>query len=296
MTNTKSGFVALVGRPNTGKSTLLNAIIGEKIAIVSYRPQTTRNRINGILTKDDYQIVFTDTPGIHKPKTKLSEEMVSAANSTVTDSDVTVLVVEPRIPGDIEKNIINGFVKNNIKAILVINKIDTVKKDTLLPVISEYSALYDFMNIIPVSAMKRDGIEILLDILKENLIEGPFFYPPEMKTDVDERTAVCEVVREKLLKLLNEEIPHGLALENVVYEDLGTLLKLGINIYCERDGHKRIIIGKKGDLIKKAGTYAREELERKLNKKIHLELWVKVTPDWRNNIYKIRSFGLTDLN
>ena len=295
MTNTKSGFVALVGRPNTGKSTLLNAIIGEKIAIVSYRPQTTRNRINGILTKDDYQIVFTDTPGIHKATTRLSEEMVSVANNTVTDSDVTVLVVEPRLPGDIEKNIIRGFSKNNIKAILVINKIDTIKKDTLLPVISEYSQLYDFMNIIPISAMKRDGIDILLNILKENLIEGPFFYPPEMKTDVDERTGVCEVVREKLLKLLNEEVPHGIALENVIYEDLGTLLKLGINIYCERDGHKRIIIGKNGDLIKKAGTYAREELEKKLGKKIHLDLWVKVTPDWRNNIYKIKSFGLGDL-
>jgi len=295
MNQTKSGFVALVGRPNTGKSTLLNAIIGEKIAIVSYRPQTTRNRINGILTKDDYQIVFTDTPGIHKPKTKLSEEMVSAANNTVTDSDVTVLVVEPRLPGDIEKNIINGFIKNKIRAILVVNKIDTVRKDLLLPVISAYSELYDFMNIIPISAMKRDGVDILLDVLKGTLIDGPFFYPPEMKTDVDERTAVCEVVREKLLKLLNEEIPHGLALENVIYEDLGTLLKLGINIYCERDGHKRIIIGKNGDLIKKAGTYAREELEKKLGKKIHLELWVKVTPDWRNNIYKIRSLGLSDI-
>jgi len=294
MENTKSGFVALVGRPNTGKSTLLNAIIGEKIAIVSYRPQTTRNRINGILTRDNYQIVFTDTPGIHKPKTKLSEEMVSAANNTVTDSDVTVLVVEPRLSGDIEKNIIKGFSKNKIKAILVINKIDTIRKDALLPIIAEYSELYDFMNIIPVSAMKRDGIDILLDVLKENLIEGPFFYPPEMKTDVDRRTAVCEVVREKLLKLLNEEIPHGLALENVIYEDLGNLLKLGINIYCERDGHKRIIIGKNGDLIKKAGTYAREELEKKLGKKIHLELWVKVTPDWRNNIYKIKGFGLLD--
>lgn len=292
---TKSGFVALVGRPNTGKSTLLNALIGEKIAIVSYRPQTTRNRVTGILTKDDYQIVFTDTPGIHKPKTRLGDEMVTAANNAVLDSDTTVLVVEPRLPGDIEKNIINGFKKNNTDAILVINKIDTVRKDSLLPVISGYSELYDFKNIVPISGLKQDGLDILLDILKENLIEGPFFYPPEMKTDTDERTSVCEVVREKLLILLNEEIPHGIAVEAIVFENGKSLLKIGVNIYCERDGHKRIIIGKNGDLLKKVGTLAREELEKKYRKKVHLELWVKVNPDWRNNIYKIKSLGLSDL-
>jgi GTP-binding protein Era len=292
---TKSGFVALVGRPNTGKSTLLNALIGEKIAIVSYRPQTTRNRVTGILTKDDYQIVFTDTPGIHKPKTRLGDEMVTVANNAVLDSDTTVLVVEPRLPGDIEKNILNGFKKNNTDAILVINKIDTVRKDSLLPVISEYSELYDFKNIVPISGLKQDGLDILLDILKENLIEGPFFYPPEMKTDTDERTAVCEVVREKLLILLNEEIPHGIAVEAIVFENGKSLLKIGVNIYCERDGHKRIIIGKNGDLLKKVGTLAREELEKKYGKKVHLELWVKVNPDWRNNIYKIKSLGLSDL-
>ena len=292
---TRSGFVALVGRPNTGKSTLLNSIIGEKVAIVSYRSQTTRNRIVGILTQGDDQIVFTDTPGIHKPKTRLGEEMMAAANGAITDCDVTVLVAEPRLPGEIEKKIIQGFQKNHIPAILVLNKIDTVPKENLLPVILEYSQLYDFIEIIPVSALKRDGIDLLISALKKHLVEGPFFYPEDMKTDMDERTAVCEIVREKLLKLLNEEIPHGLALETVVMEQSAKLLKCGVNIYCEKDGHKRIIIGKDGAFIKKIGMLAREELEKKYGKKVHLELWVKVNRDWRNNIYKIRSFGLGDV-
>ena len=287
---TKSGFVALVGRPNTGKSTLLNALIGEKIAIVSYRPQTTRNRINGILTDGDYQIVFTDTPGIHNPKTRLGDEMVSRAKTTVTDSDMAVLVVEPRLPGDIEKTIIRSFQKNNIHAILAVNKIDTINKANLLPVISAYSELYGFSDIVPISSLKRDGVDILLNIIKKNMVEGPFYYPDYMKSDVDERTAICEVVREKFLKLLNEEVPHGLALETIVYEDTENLLTLGINVYCEREGHKRIIIGKNGDLIKKVGTYAREELEKKYDKKIFLELWVKIDADWRNKPNKIKNF------
>ncbi|MBE7019762.1 MAG: GTPase Era [Ruminococcaceae bacterium] len=292
---TRSGFVALVGRPNTGKSTLLNSIIGEKVAIVSYRSQTTRNRIVGILTQGDDQIVFTDTPGIHTPKTRLGEEMMSAANGAVADCDLTVLVAEPRFPGDIEKKIIENFKKNNIPAILVLNKIDTIPKEKLLPVILEYSKLYDFIEVIPVSALKRDGIDLLISILKDHLIEGPFFYPEDMKTDTDPRMQICEIIREKLLKLLNEEIPHGLALETVQMEETKTLLKCGVNIYCERDGHKRIIIGKEGSFLKKIGTMAREELEKKYGKKVHLELWVKVNRDWRNNIYKIRTFGLSDV-
>ncbi len=292
---TRSGFVALVGRPNTGKSTLLNSIIGEKVAIVSYRSQTTRNRIVGILTEGDDQIVFTDTPGIHTPKTRLGEEMMSAANGAVADCDLTVLVAEPKFPGDIEKRIIENFKKNNTLAILVINKIDTIPKDRLLPIISEYSKLYDFIEIIPLSALKRDGVSLLVSILKEHLMEGPFFYPEDMKTDSDVRTQICEIIREKLLRLLNEEIPHGLALETVVMEESKNLMKCGVNIYCEKDGHKRIIIGKEGAFIKKIGMLAREELERKFGKKVHLELWVKVNRDWRNNIYKIRSFGLGDV-
>lgn len=289
---TRSGFVALVGRPNTGKSTLLNCMIGEKIAIVSYRPQTTRSRIVGILTQGDDQIVFTDTPGIHTPKTRLGEEMISAANGAIVDCDLTLLVAEPRLPGNIEKKIIAGFQKNKVPAILVLNKIDTVSKETLLPVIAAYAELYNFLEVVPVSARTQDGVGLLIRILKEHLTEGPFFYPEDQKTDVSEPMRICEIIREKLLMLLQEEIPHGLALEMVQMEHTPTLLRCGVNIYCEKDSHKRIIIGKDGSFLKQVGMLAREELERQYQKKVHLELWIKVNRDWRNNPAKIRSFGL----
>lgn len=291
---TKSGFIAITGRPNTGKSTLLNAIIGKKIAIVSYKPQTTRGRITGILTQGDYQLVFTDTPGIHKPKTKMSEEMVACANNTISDCDLSLLVVEPRFPGDTEKNIIDDFKKSKTPAILVVNKTDTVKSSDLLPVISEYTKLYDFKEVVPLSALKKENIDTLIEILKGYTEEGPFYYPEDMETDSDTLTFFCEIIREKMLKLINEEIPHGVAVEPVTFEEGGKLIKCGVNIYCERDSHKKIIIGKNGELIKKIGMYAREELEKKYGKKVFLDLWVKVKPDWRNNPSRIKSFKIGD--
>ncbi len=293
--NTKSAFVALIGRPNTGKSTLLNAIIGEKIAIVSHKPQTTRNNIKGIYTTDNYQIVFTDTPGIHKPKNLLSKEMVSMAESSASDCDVCVLVCEGKAPGDIEKNILEKLKKGNMKCILVINKIDKVEKTSLLPVIEEYSKLYDFEDIIPISALKRNGIDILKKSLEKFLVDGPFYYPEYMKSDNDEATYFCEIVREKILRQLNEEVPHGVALEPVIFETKKGVISATINIYCEKESHKKIIIGKNGETLKRIGTYAREELEKKYNKKVFIELWVKVRNDWRNDIRRIKNFGLADM-
>jgi len=290
----KSGFIAITGRPNTGKSTLLNAIIGKKIAIVSYKPQTTRNRITGILTDGDCQLVFTDTPGIHKPKTKMSEEMVSCAENVISDCDLSLLVVEPKLPGDTEKKIIEDFKKSKTDAILVVNKTDTVKSAELLPVISEYTKLYDFKEVVPLSALKKDNIKTLIEILKNYAQEGPFYYPEDMETDTDDATFICEIIREKMLRLINEEIPHGVAVETVTFEDTKTLLKCGVNIYCEKESHKKIIIGKNGELIKKIGTMAREELEKKHSKKVFLDLWVKVKPDWRNNPSRIKSFKIGD--
>lgn len=293
--NTKSAFVALIGRPNTGKSTLLNAIMGEKIAIVSHKPQTTRNNIKGIYTNGNTQIVFTDTPGIHKPKNLLSKEMVSMAENSASDCDVCVLVCDAKAPGDTEKNILSKLKKANMKCILVINKIDKIEKTVLLPIIEEYSKLYDFEDIIPISALRKNGIDILKKSLEKFLVDGPFYYPEYMKSDNDEATYFCEIVREKILRQLNEEVPHGVALEPVTFEEQKGLISASVNIYCEKESHKKIIIGKNGETLKRIGSYAREELEKKYKKKVFLQLWVKVRNDWRNDIRRIKNFGLADM-
>jgi len=220
--------------------------------------------------------------------------MVSCAENVISDCDLSLLVVEPKLPGDTEKKIIEDFKKSKTDAILVVNKTDTVKSAELLPVISEYTKLYDFKEVVPLSALKKDNIKTLIEILKNYAQEGPFYYPEDMETDTDDATFICEIIREKMLRLINEEIPHGVAVETVTFEDTKTLLKCGVNIYCEKESHKKIIIGKNGELIKKIGTMAREELEKKHSKKVFLDLWVKVKPDWRNNPSRIKSFKIGD--
>ena len=288
----KSGFVSIIGRPNVGKSTLINRLVGEKIAIISSKPQTTRNNILGILTKDDMQIVFTDTPGIHEPTSKLAELMVKNATEAMHDTDVILFLVEP-IPnvGRTEEKIIEGLKKQHAPVILVINKIDTVQKDILLEVIAKYTEKFDFCAVVPISAMRKNGIEALMDEITPHIPEGPQFYPEDMITDQPERQMAAEVIREKLLRSLDKEVPHGIAIEIFSMKDTKDTLKIEANIYCEKQSHKGIIIGKGGTLLKKIGSQAREDLERMHEKRVYLELWVKVNEDWRNKRGKIANFG-----
>lgn len=288
----KSGFVSIIGRPNVGKSTLINRLVGEKIAIISSKPQTTRNNILGILTKDDMQIVFTDTPGIHEPTSKLAELMVKNATEAMHDTDVILFLVEPIANvGRTEERIIEGLRKQKAPVILVINKIDTVKKDVLLEVIAKYTEKFDFYAVVPISAMRKNGIDALMDEITPHIPEGPQFYPEDMITDQPERQMAAEVIREKLLRSLDKEVPHGIAIEIFSMKDTKDTLKIEANIYCEKQSHKGIIIGKSGALLKKIGTQAREDLERMHEKKVYLELWVKVNEDWRNKRGKIANFG-----
>ena len=288
----KSGFVSIIGRPNVGKSTLINRLVGEKIAIISSKPQTTRNNILGILTKDDMQIVFTDTPGIHEPTSKLAELMVKNATEAMHDTDAILFLVEPIANvGRTEERIIEGLKKQKAPVILVINKIDTVKKDVLLEVIAKYTEKYDFCAVVPISAMRKNGIDTLMDEITPHIPEGPQFYPEDMITDQPERQMAAEVIREKLLRSLDKEIPHGIAIVIFSMKDTKDTLKIEANIYCEKQSHKGIIIGKSGALLKKIGTQAREDLERMHEKKVYLELWVKVNEDWRNKRGKIANFG-----
>ncbi len=288
----KSGFVSIIGRPNVGKSTLINRLVGEKIAIISSKPQTTRNNILGILTKDDMQIVFTDTPGIHEPTSKLAELMVKNATEAMHDTDAILFLVEPiSNVGRTEERIIEGLKKQKAPVILVINKIDTVKKDVLLEVIAKYTQKFDFCAVVPISAMKKNGIDALMEEITPHIPEGPQFYPEDMITDQPERQMAAEVIREKLLRSLDKEVPHGIAIEIFSMKDTKDTLKIEANIYCEKQSHKGIIIGKSGALLKKIGTQAREDLERMHDKKVYLELWVKVNEDWRNKRGKIANFG-----
>lgn len=288
----KSGFVSIIGRPNVGKSTLINRLVGEKIAIISSKPQTTRNNILGILTKDDMQIVFTDTPGIHEPTSKLAELMVKNATEAMHDTDAILFLVEPIANvGRTEERIIEGLKKQKAPVILVINKIDTVKKDVLLEVIAKYTQKFDFCAVVPISAMKKNGIDALMEEITPHIPEGPQFYPEDMITDQPERQMAAEVIREKLLRSLDKEVPHGIAIEIFSMKDTKDTLKIEANIYCEKQSHKGIIIGKSGALLKKIGTQAREDLQRMHDKKVYLELWVKVNEDWRNKRGKIANFG-----
>ncbi len=289
-----SGFVSLVGRPNVGKSTLMNCLIGEKIAIISNKPQTTRNKITSILTKDDFQCVFLDTPGIHKAKHKLGEFMVRSAENTFNEVDLVLMLVEPLTEAHpLDRYVIERLEKVKTPVVLVINKIDTIEKDKLLEVIAHYSSLYPFAQVVPVSAMKGENTEQLLSVIKSYLPEGPQYFPADMVTDQPERQIAAEIIREKALYVLQDEIPHGIAVEimSMKQRPQKDMVDVEATIYCERDSHKGIIIGKGGNMLKKIGSMARKDIERLLGSPIYLQLWVKVKKDWRDNDFLLKNFG-----
>ena len=287
-----SGFVCIVGRPNVGKSTLMNAILGEKIAIISNKPQTTRNKILTIYSEDECQIVFVDTPGVHRPKTKLGEYMNTSVKEAMGDVDAALFLVEAtREIGETEAEIMRRLKSKNIPTILIINKIDLMEKEALLPLIDAYQKEMEFASIIPISALKENGVDLVVEEVKKLLPEGPMFYPDDMITDQTERTIVSEVVREKMLRLLDKEVPHGTAVVVDKMKEDGDLVRISATIYCEKATHKGIIIGKGGAMLKRIGSYARTDLEKFLDKKVFLELWVKVKDDWRNKEGSIEDFG-----
>ncbi len=293
----KSGFVTLIGRPNVGKSTLMNQIIGQKIAITSNKPQTTRNRIQTVFTDERGQIIFLDTPGIHKAKNKLGEYMVNVAERTLKEVDVIMWLVEPTtFIGAGERHIAEQLQKTSTPVLLVINKIDTVKKEELLAVIDTYSKIYDFAEIIPVSALKGENADHLVEMLFSYLQEGPQFYDEDTITDQPERQIVAELIREKALRSLSDEIPHGIAvsIERMRERKNGKIMDIDATIICERDSHKGIIIGKKGSMLKKIGTLARGEIENLLDIQVNLQLWVKVKKDWRDSDFLLKNYGYQD--
>lgn len=289
---TKTGFIAIVGRPNVGKSTLLNHILGEKVAIVSKRPQTTRNRITGIHTVGEDQFVFLDTPGIHNPRTKLGDYMVKTTSSAIGEADAVILVVEPRESvGEIEAAVIERIKGMGIGAILAINKIDAVTPANVAKTIAAYSEAFSFDAVVPMAAKNGKNVPVLLEECKRYLNESPWFFPDDIVTDQPERQIVAEIIREKLLRLLNEEIPHGTAVVIEAFEESTKLIKIRAEIFCERDSHKRIILGKQGSMLKTVGTYAREDLEKFFGVKVFLDLWVKVKEKWRDSEFQLSNFG-----
>ena len=298
---TKSAFVAIVGKPNVGKSSLLNRLLGEKIAIVSAKPQTTRSKIMGVMNAGEFgetQLVFTDTPGMHKPKNKLGDYMVKTIVDSIGDVDLCLMVVEESgklVEAELE--LIEKFKKLDMPVVLAINKIDRLSDKTkLLERISQFSELYDFAGIIPISAQEGEGVEPLIEKLCEMAEEGPHFFDDDTLTDQPERVIASEIIREKMLRLLSDEVPHGTAVEIEKMRERpdGGIMDIEATIYCEKESHKGIIIGKGGAMLKKIGSYAREDLEKFLEIKINLKLWVKVTSDWRNKAGGLRRFGYVE--
>jgi len=296
MSMTKAGIFAIVGRPNVGKSTLTNALVGEKVAIVSKKPQTTRNRIVGVVNRRQTQFVLMDTPGLHTPKSRLGDYMVKVVKESVSDVDGILLLVEPIANiGAPEQQLIDRIKAMKAPAILVINKVDTVAKEALLEVISAYSAAHEFQAILPISARKGDGLGELLDLLEPFAPEGPQLYPDGQISDQPERQMMAEIVREKLLTCLDKEIPHGTAVEVTKFSERDSeIIDLDVTIYCEKASHKGIIIGKNGAMLKKIGAMAREDAERFMGTKIFLQTWVKVKENWRDSSSLIRNFGYKD--
>ena len=293
---TKTAMITIAGRPNVGKSTLTNYLVGEKIAIVSNKPQTTRNRICGIVTREDTQFVFVDTPGYHKPRTKLGDYMVNVAKSSIADVDLTILVVEP-IPsvGPQEQGLIEQLQASKCPAILAINKIDTIEKEKLLEVIAVYSQAAQFKAIIPISAKTGDGVESLLSECEKYAIESPFLFPEDSTTDQPEMQVMAEIIREKLLWCLDREIPHGTAVEITKFSERDNgIIDIDATIYCEKASHKGIIIGKGGEMLKKISSMARTDCEKFMGTRVYLTTWVKVKENWRDSDFLIKNFGYRD--
>ena len=299
--NKRSAFITIVGIPNVGKSSILNRILGHKVAIVSSKPQTTRTRITGILTEGDDQLVFIDTPGLHKPRTELGEYMVKAINESVQGGDVAVLVVDSK--DEVKKgeiSLIEKLKKSGMPAILALNKIDTLanKKEELMEAILRYSALYDFDAVVPISAETGEGFDALLGELKKHCVEGGHFFDDDMITDQPEKVIAAEIIREKILRLCDKEIPHGTAvvIESMKERDDSDIIDIEATIFCERDSHKGIIIGNKGAMLKKISTYSRQDIERFFGCKVNLQTWVKVKEDWRNRRALLQNFGYDKKN
>ena len=293
--NTKTAMITICGRPKVGKSTLTNFLVGEKIAIVSNKPQTTRNRICGIVTREDIQYVFVDTPGYHRSRTKLGDYMVNVARESIADVDATILVVEPIASiGQQEQDLIAKIKASRSPAILAINKIDTMEKEELLAVIAAYSEA-GFDAIIPISAKTGDGVELLLETCAKYAQESPFLFPDDMTTDQPERQVMAEIIREKLLWTLDKEIPHGTAVEITKFSERDSgIIDIDATIYCEKASHKGIIIGKQGAMLKKISTMARNDCEKFMGTKVYLTTWVKVKENWRDSDFLVRNFGYSE--
>ena len=290
---TKSAMITIAGRPNVGKSTLTNALVGEKIAIVSNKPQTTRNRICGIVTREDTQFVFVDTPGFHKPRTKLGDYMVNVTKESIADVDLTILMVEP-IPsvGAQEQGLMEQLKSKKCPVVLAINKIDTVEKPVLLEVIAAYSNEMEFAHIIPISAKTGDGLEELMNVCEKYAVDSPFLFPDDLTTDQPERQVMAEIIREKLLWCLDREVPHGTAVEITKFSERDSgVIDIDATIFCEKASHKGIIIGKRGEMLKKISTMARTDCERFMGTKVYLTTWVKVKENWRDSDFLVRNFG-----
>ena len=294
--STKTAMITIAGRPNVGKSTLTNYLVGEKIAIVSNKPQTTRNRICGIVTKGDTQFVFVDTPGYHRARTKLGDYMVNVARESIADVDLTILVVEPVANiGPQEEGLLEKIKGSNCPAVLAINKIDTVEKEALLEVIAVYSQAAEFKAIIPISAKTGDGVDALLAECQKYAVESPFLFDEDLTTDQPERQVMAEIIREKLLWNLEKEIPHGTAVEITTFtERENGIIDIDATIYCEKASHKGIIIGKQGAMLKKISSQARTDCEKFMGTKVYLTTWVKVKENWRDSDFLVRNFGYTE--
>ena len=291
----RTGFISIVGRPNVGKSTLLNSILGEKIAIVSNKPQTTRNRIAGIETRGEDQFVFLDTPGIFKPQNSLGDFMVKTANSTMQEGDMVILVADVGYrPGDVEEGIVAYLKKSGTPAILALNKVDLYRREQIAETIAAYAAIHNFEAVVPISAKKGKYVDEVLDECSKLLHEGDWFYDEDMITDQPQRQMVAEIIREKILRTLDKEIPHGVAIVVEEYRDEGSIVRIRAEIFCEKASHKGILVGKNGETLKRIGSYAREDMEKLLDAQVYLNLWVKVKENWRDSARGILNFGYTE--